>query len=78
MHGPFGLTCGPEPTIDAKPMIATRKPVASQAPLPTTQTRSEVRRTGFVSELRITSATISAMNGAKRVSRTAATFCQPS
>lgn len=55
-------------------MMPISKPVASQAPLVIAQLRNSARRTGLISDARITSARISAITGAKIVSSAAPTF----
>jgi hypothetical protein len=73
MHGPEG-TRGAELATEATAMMPISRPVASQAPLAIAQERNSTRRTGFISDDRIASATISAIMGIKIVSSPAATF----
>jgi hypothetical protein len=55
-------------------MMPISRPVASQAPLATAQVRNSARRTGLISDARMTSARISAITGTKIVSSAATTF----
>jgi len=75
MHGPLWLTCCcTELANTPNPINGTSTLSASQTPLNTAQLRSEARRTALASDIRSTSAAMSANHGTNTVSKIPATF----